>query len=67
MSGALFYAARIPVETLPSEPIPEPTPEPVEAIARPAFTLPDLEGTSRQLDEWDGKHRILNFWARGGR
>ena len=59
MSGALFYAARIPVETTP----PEPTPEPVEAAARPAFTLPDLEGTSRQLDEWDGKHRILNFWA----
>jgi thiol-disulfide isomerase/thioredoxin len=59
MSGALFYAARIPVQTPP----PEPTPEPVEAFARPAFTLPDLEGTSRQLDEWDGKHRILNFWA----
>ena len=59
MSGALFYAARIPVETAP----PEPTPEPVETFARPAFTLPDLEGTSRQLDEWDGKHRILNFWA----
>ena len=59
MSGALFYAARIPVETPP----PEPTLEPVEAFARPAFTLPDLEGTSRELDEWDGKHRILNFWA----
>ena len=59
MSGALFYAARIPVETPP----PEPTPEPVESFARPAFTLPDLEGTSRELDEWDGKHRVLNFWA----
>ena len=39
MSGALFYAARIPVETPP----PEPAPEPVEARARPAFTLPDLD------------------------
>jgi thiol-disulfide isomerase/thioredoxin len=57
MSGALFYAARIPVETAPPEP------EQVEAAGRPAFTLPDLEGTTRQLDEWDGKHRILNFWA----
>ena len=59
MSGALFYAARIPVETPP----PEPAPEQVEAIARPAFTLPDLEGNNRELDEWAGKHRILNFWA----
>ena len=59
MSGALFYAARIPVET----PVPEPAPQPVEAVARPAFTLPDLEGTSRTLDEWDDQHRILNFWA----
>ena len=61
MSGALFYAARIPVETPPPELTP--APEQVEAVARPSFTLPDLEGTSRQLDEWDGKHRILNFWA----
>ena len=59
MSGALFYAARMPVETA----TPEPPAEPVESVARPAFTLPDLEGNSRSLDEWDGKHRILNFWA----
>ena len=71
MSGALFYAARMPVEKTPpgrqSDPV-----EAVEAVAgddvvetfaRPAFTLPDLDGTSRQLDEWDGKHRVLNFWA----
>ena len=59
MSGALFYAARIPVETTP----PAPEPEPAETLARPAFSLPDLDGTMRSLDEWDGKHRILNFWA----
>ncbi len=27
------------------------------------FTLPDLEGNSHQLSEWDGKARLVNFWA----
>lgn len=27
------------------------------------FALPDLDGQPRQSSEWDGKHRILNFWA----
>jgi len=28
-----------------------------------AFTLPDLEGNPRQLSEWGGKARLVNFWA----
>ena len=28
-----------------------------------AFSLPDLDGRQRDFSEWDGKHRILNFWA----
>lgn len=28
-----------------------------------AFTLPDLEGNMRDFSEWDGKARIVNFWA----
>ncbi len=28
-----------------------------------AFNLPDVEGTQRDFAEWDGQHRILNFWA----
>lgn len=27
------------------------------------FALPDLDGSTRQFSEWDGKHRIVNFWA----
>lgn len=27
------------------------------------FTLPDLEGVAHQFSEWDGKVRVLNFWA----
>lgn len=30
---------------------------------RPDFTLSDLQGTPRQLSEWDNKILLLNFWA----
>ena len=59
MSGALFYAARMPVETT----VPVPQPQALEMVTHPAFSLPDLEGASRELAEWDGSHRLLNFWA----
>ena len=50
---------------------PSPLPSPVVAgrqIAEPPeravpFTLPDLEGRPRSLDEWKGKVVVLNFWA----
>ncbi len=28
-----------------------------------AFSLPDMEGKPRDIDEWSGKYRVLNFWA----
>lgn len=28
-----------------------------------AFTLPDLDGNPRQISEWAGKSRLINFWA----
>ena len=60
MAGALFYAARIPVQV---EAPPPPEPAKLDVALRPAFSLPDLEGTPREFAEWDGKHRLLNFWA----
>ena len=60
MAGALFYAARIPVEV---KAPPPPQPAQLEAETRPTFTLPDMDGVTRKLSEWDGRHRILNFWA----
>lgn len=36
---------------------------PPDATQRPAFTLPDLEGQSRSISEWDGQVVVLNFWA----
>ena len=28
-----------------------------------AFELNDMDGRLRNFSEWDGKHRVLNFWA----
>lgn len=28
-----------------------------------SFSLPDMQGKSRDIGEWDGKYRVLNFWA----
>ena len=55
MAGALFYAARIPVQVEASLP---PQPEKLAVTLRPAFSLPDMEGTPREFAEWDGKHRL---------
>lgn len=34
-----------------------------ELVARPAFSLPDLDNRVRKIAEWDGKVVLLNFWA----
>jgi thiol-disulfide isomerase/thioredoxin len=60
MAGALFYAARIPVEVAAPPP---PQPAQLEVVTHPAFTLPDIDGTEREFAEWDGKYRLINFWA----
>jgi thiol-disulfide isomerase/thioredoxin len=64
MAGALFYAARVPIEA--NTPAPEPATSPAaspEVISHPAFTLPDLDGAPRDFGEWSGRHRLINFWA----
>ena len=66
MAGALLYAVRIPVQA------PEAPAQQEAAEVRPAtqdapvfvaFSLPDLDGESRDFSEWSGKHVLLNFWA----
>jgi thiol-disulfide isomerase/thioredoxin len=59
MAGALFYAARVPVEHAE-------TPGPAAGPAiedYPAFTLRDLDGELRDFKEFAGRPRLLNFWA----
>lgn len=78
MAGALFYAARIPVEhaqTADGSAHPVETDDGVEALPPsmsgqaptivdyPEFTLVDLEGNQRDFSEFQGRHRMLNFWA----
>lgn len=64
MAGALFYAAKLPVAD--QQHVPASTVSPATAptlVAYPEFTLPDLAGTERDFSEWQGKHRLINFWA----
>ena len=35
----------------------------LETSDHPSFTLVDVAGVQRSSDEWDGKARLLNFWA----
>lgn len=63
MAGALFYAARIPVQEPPPVPQEIQQPRMLEVVTHPSFTLPDVSGANRDFSEWDGKNRILNFWA----
>lgn len=35
----------------------------VIGTTRPAFALKDLEGKTRNIDEWNGKVLLINFWA----
>ena len=61
MAGALFYAARIPIQNAPPAKVEQA--EIPELVTHPSFTLPTVGGINRELSEWDGKMRILNFWA----
>jgi thiol-disulfide isomerase/thioredoxin len=63
MAGALFYAARIPVETRAPEPAVVDTSAEADAPIFPSFKLVDIDGVERNFSEWQGKHRLLNFWA----
>lgn len=33
------------------------------SLIRPEFSLPDLQGNMRNINEWDGQYIVLNFWA----
>ena len=68
MAGALFYAARLPVSQMAATQNQAQSSEVASPAAeaggtRVSFTLGDLEGSPRDFSEWDGRHRLLNFWA----
>ena len=69
LCGALFYAARIPVavETAatPESSLPTETSATrvLDTVTYPEFTLPDISGQERSFSEWQGRNRLINFWA----
>jgi len=63
MAGALFYAARIPVEQAAPVVTAEPVAPDRNAPIYPSFKLVDIDGAEHDFAEWTGTHRLLNFWA----
>lgn len=68
MAGALFMAGRIAAvkteSTAATPPPAEATAAPaLETNAHPSFSLMGLDGEMHDFDEYDGRHRLLNFWA----
>ena len=64
MAGALFYAARIPVAMQQPAPVTAASKAAtLEVVSYPEFTLPDIRGVERSFSEWQGRHRLINFWA----
>jgi thiol-disulfide isomerase/thioredoxin len=60
MAAALFMAARMAPEAIESMPMETPT---LEVNMHPSFALMGLDGVMHDFDEFDGRHRLLNFWA----
>lgn len=63
MAGVLLYAVRMPVQSPPAAIQVVPQPRDLEVVTHPSFALPDVSGAERNFSEWDGKNRIVNFWA----
>lgn len=56
------FQSRPQQENLPPEPIAE-SKEAPPVTTNINFALADLDGNMRQLSEWNGKGRLVNFWA----
>ena len=63
MAGVLLYAVRMPMQSPPPATQEIPEPRVLEVVTHPSFALPDVSGVERNFSEWDGKNRIVNFWA----
>ena len=62
MIAILMIAIVIPAYFYFDRPVQETEPEPTMSD-RVDFSLSDLDGKQRHLSEWDGKARLINFWA----
>ncbi len=62
MAGALFFAARQGYEDMPAE-AGQATAQARAVDWHPSFTMPGIDGVVHDFSEWDGRHRLVNFWA----
>lgn len=63
MAGALFYAARQGYEVKLHDTRDAPQAQAREVDWFPSFTMPDIDGVIHDFSEWNGRHRLVNFWA----
>lgn len=63
IAGSLFFFTQQPEVAAPVVVEPVVVAEAPAAAIQVAFELDGLDGNKRQFSEWDGKHRIVNFWA----
>ncbi len=61
VAAALYFTARDPVQE--AEPVAAVMPAQPEVVQYPVFVLKDMDGNDREFAEFDGRHRLLNFWA----
>lgn len=59
--GLAVYLSQVQVESV--EPIAQAEAVEPEIVQYPSFVMNDIDGNPRDFIEWDGRHRLLNFWA----
>ena len=59
--GLAVYLSQVQVESV--EPIAQAEAVEPEIVQYPSFRMNDIDGNPRDFIEWDGRHRLLNFWA----
>lgn len=60
---AAFWAGNIVMKSIRSNPEAEAEARAMVNMPRPGFVLPDLAGTLHDVNEWNGKVLVVNFWA----
>jgi len=61
LAGAVVYFYQATVEI--AQPVVSVEAATPEIVQYPTFTMNDIDGNPRDFIEWDGRHRLLNFWA----
>ncbi|MDH5229020.1 MAG: TlpA family protein disulfide reductase [Gammaproteobacteria bacterium] len=58
-----FFAGDAAMRWFKSNPEAEAAAQAMKKIYRPSFQLKDVDGRLRNVDEWNGKVLVINFWA----